>query len=120
MSPRRNLFPPDLHILMFQPVLLLVLITALSSVLLPIINGIRHPSVNGWLTTFYIAASVALLGTALLFVAKLPQYRAGNFWQVGFRHLPPSHQRRYRLAFVLIVPSCLALLSLLALVARVR
>ncbi|RYD75035.1 MAG: hypothetical protein EOP84_18925 [Verrucomicrobiaceae bacterium] len=120
MSPRRNHFPRDLHLLIFQPVLMLVMMVALSSILFPLINGIRHPSPSGWLIAFYIATSAALLGTGLLFFAKLPQYRAGSFWRLGFRHLPALHQRLYRLAFLLIVPSCLALLLLLMLGARVR
>lgn len=54
------------------------------------------------------------MGTVLLFFAKLPQYRAGDFLRVGCRHLPPTQQRLYRGAYWLIIPSLVVLLALLS------
>lgn len=119
MSSLRQHFPPDLLALIFQPVLILVVALG-PGLLLSAITGLRQPSAFGWIAAFYAATSTAILGIVLLFFAKLPQYRAGSFWRVGFRHLPPSHQHLYRFAFLLIVPSCLVLLVLLPIAACVR
>jgi hypothetical protein len=81
--------------------------------LFPTINLLRHPTGLTWLWTFGIATGAALLGTVLLFVAKLPQYRTGIFLRLGARHLPPREQRLYRVSFWLIVPSVLVLVALL-------
>ena len=119
MKPQRNNFPPDMLALLFQPLVVVALAIAFSF-LFPIVSAVRHPTVGVWFTTFYVATAVSFIGALLLFLAKLPQYRAGIFWRVGSRHLPPFHQRLYRLAFLLLVPSCIALLTLILLAPRVR
>ena len=105
--------------LLFQPLIVVALAIAFSF-LFPIVSAMRHPSVGVWFTTFYAATAASIVGALVLFLAKLPQYRAGIFWRVGSRHLPPFHQRLYRLAFILLIPSCIALLILIPLASRVR
>ena len=119
MTPHRNHFPQDMLALLVQPLVIAAFAIAFGS-LLPIIFAVSHPSASGWFTTFYIATGASVFGALLLFFAKLPQYRAGIFWRIGSRHLPPFHQRLYRFAFLLLVPSCLALLILIPLAPRVR
>ena len=105
--------------LLIQPLVIAAFAIAFS-LLFPIVSAVRHPSASGWFTTFYVATGASIVGALLLFFAKLPQYRAGIFWRIGFRHLPPFHQRLYRFAFLLLVPSCLALLILILLASHVR
>ena len=88
--------------------------------LFPIVSAVSHPSASGWFTTFQVATGASIIGALLLFFAKLPQYRAGILWRIGSRHLPPFHQRLYRFAFLLLIPSCLALFILIPLASYVR
>jgi hypothetical protein len=109
MTHRRGLFPRDLLALLLQPVL-----TVATALLLPFCFGvaqtIRHPVVSP--TAFHVATTGAIFGAVLLLFAKLPQYRAGVFFRVGYRHLPRHCQGRYQLAFIVIVPSILTMIVL--------
>ena len=119
MNSRWKHFPKDMAALLFQPLGCLTVAVTIGYVF-RVVSAIRHPTVSGWLLTFHVATAVSIVGVILLLLAKLPQYRSGVFWRIGFRHLSPFHQRLYRLAFLLIVPSCLALLILIPLASRVR
>src|SRR6476659_3902647 len=112
MKPR-NLFPLDLAALLSFPITALA-VMLLMQPLFPVIHWLRHPTPVAWLWALGAATVAAIIGTALLFIAKLPQYRAGIFLRVGSQHLPPRHQRLYRAAFWLIVPSILVLVALLS------
>ena len=119
MNSSRGRFPQDLLIILLQP-LLCIPIILLSGAMLPLMGAIRHPSSAGWLMAFEIATTTALIGTLLLFLAKLPQYRSRIFWRIGSRDLPPQHQRLYRLAFLLLIPSLLTLAALVPLASRIH
>jgi hypothetical protein len=119
MSTHRGRFPPDMAVLLLPPIILVVMLVALSF-LFPFFNAVRHPTPAGWLVALYLATAGATIGTILLFCAKLPQYRSGIFFRFGPSHLPLRSQRLYRLAYRFIVPSCLALLILLMIASRVR
>jgi hypothetical protein len=106
-------------VLLFQPIAVIVMMVALG-LLFPFFNAVRHPTPTGWLTTLYVATAAAAVGIVLLFCAKLPQYRAGIFLRFGSSHLPLRSQRLYRLAYRVIIPSCVTLLILLAVASRVQ
>jgi len=106
-------------VLLSQPVIVITMVIAISF-LFPIFNALRHPTPAGCLTVLYIATGTAAVGIVLLFCAKLPQYKQGVFLRFGASGLPPRSQRLYRLAYRLIVPSCPALLVLLAIASGVR
>lgn len=90
-----------------------LLATLVMTFLFPVFNWMRHPTALPWLWALAISTGAAIVGTVLLFLAKLPQYSAGIFFQVGPRHLPRAQQRLYRRAFWLIIPSLFVLLALL-------
>ncbi len=109
----RNGISPDMAALLFSPIIILA-VSLLMGLAVPIITWFRHPTGVAWLWTLGIATGTSILGTILLFLAKLPQYRAGIFLRFGSQHLPPRQQRLYRLSFWLIVPSVVVLLALLS------
>jgi len=86
----------------------------------PVINWLLHPTSVAWLWALGIATGTSILGTVLLFLAKLPQYRAGIFFRIGSHGLPERQQRLYRISFWLIVPSIVVLLALLSAVHRFK
>ncbi|MHA3773122.1 hypothetical protein ACXR0O_16440 [Verrucomicrobiota bacterium sgz303538] len=112
----RNRFPLDLSVLLFPVPLLIV--SLLMDLLFPIVSWLRHPTPSAWLWTLGIATSAAVLGTVVLFVAKLPQYRAGIFLRIGSQYLPIREQRLYRISWWLLVPSIFVLLALYGAVHR--
>ncbi|ETK03001.1 hypothetical protein N425_01105 [Tannerella sp. oral taxon BU063 isolate Cell 2] len=77
-------------------------------------NWLRHSDASTWLCAAGIAIGISVLGAVLLFLAKLPEYRAGIFFRIGSRHLPSAQQRLYRLSFWLVIPSVIVLLALLS------
>lgn len=108
---------PDLAAI--RSFLVIVLAVALlMEAFFPVIPWLRHPTALAWLWALGVATATSLFGLVLLFRAKLPQYRAGHFFRVGSRDLPPRGQRLYRTAFWLIVPSIIVLLALLSAVHR--
>jgi hypothetical protein len=117
MSERRP-FPTDLSALLFPLPLVLVAMLS-SSAVFSIRSWFRHPDPAEWLLVFYVATAVAFAGAAVLFFAKLPQYRERAFLRIGWRHLPRRHQRLYGIAFVLLVPSLAVLATLLRAAARI-
>ncbi len=94
------------HIILFA-------VAILSQFLFEIAIWFQYPTALSWLWAFGIAACVSVLGCVLLFLAMLPQYRAGVFFSVGSKNLTPRYQRLYRTAFWFIVPSVSLLLTLL-------
>ena len=115
----RHWFPLDLAALLSFPLVVLG-ISLPMAFLFPAINWLRHLTALPWLWALGIATATSLLGTVLVFLAKLPQYRAGIFLRVGSRDLPPREQRFYRASFWLIVPSIIALFALLSAAQRFR
>ena len=54
---------------------------------------------------YYSALGFAVVGTVLLFFARLPLYQQGIFWTVGPKLLDRSHRRLYWLAYLLVLVS---------------
>ena len=111
----RTRFPLDLAYLLSP--LPLIVAAVFGSLFFRITWWLVYPTPQAWLGILGFAFTTALTGALLLLWAKLPQYRAGIFFRVGCRQLPPLHQRLYRLAFRLIVPS-LIVVSVMLLTAK--
>jgi len=94
-------------------------VAVICTFLFPVVAVLRRPTVDAWLNCVYGALLTAAVGTLLLFCAKIPQYRAGVFWRIGCSHFPPRSRQLYRLACLLIVPSCLVLIGLLLVAHRI-
>jgi hypothetical protein len=113
----RNWFPLDIAALLSFPIIVLAVMVLMVPIF-PVINWLRHPTASAWLWALALSTGASLFGIVLLFLAKLPQYRAGIFLRVGSHDLPPRQQRLYRLSFWLIIPSVIVLLALLSAVHR--
>ena len=94
---------PALLVLLLMP-----LIALPAGMLLPALIALRRV----WVTTFWIALVVAVVGAGLLFWARLPLYRQKHFFSFGSRALPPSSIPIYRAAYALLIPSIVVLLFL--------
>jgi hypothetical protein len=109
----RNSFPSDWKVMLILQLSVPVVALLLGTVFV-VLGWLSHPTAAAWLWAFGLATGVSLIGTALLFLAKLPQYRAGVFFCLGCRHLPPRQQRLDRTSFWLIAPSILVLAVLVS------
>jgi len=69
---------------------------------------------EGDLALVWIAPPCAIIGIALLFVAKWPLYRDGKFFTFGPRTLPSRYRGLYYIAYAFIGAAVLLMLSLLA------
>ena len=69
---------------------------------------------QGDLTLFWVALTFAVIGVALLFFAKLPLYRQGNYLTFGSRALSRGRRKVYRIAYIFIGAGLLLMLLLLA------
>ena len=113
----RNQFPSDLFLLLVFPILLVVLASVGIEAISPLISWFLHPTPTPWLWAVGASLGASIARALLLFIAKLPGYRAGHFLRIGSRHLPASHRRLYATSFRIIIP---ALVTLAALVAAAR
>jgi hypothetical protein len=64
-------------------------------------------------TFVWIAVALAVIGTILLFIARLPLYRQGKFFTFGSKALSPGHRKVYRIAYGFIGVSVAMMLALL-------
>ncbi len=86
-----------------------LVIGLLAAMILPALNRIRRA--DAW-SVFGVAAAVAVLGVVLLFCARLPLYRQGQFFSFGSRLLDAPHRRLYHVAYYFIFVAVLLLLIL--------
>jgi hypothetical protein len=95
-------FPPDLLTALVVPIVVPALIA--SWVL----------SLHGtpWLWASAISFGVAIIGAALLFVAKLPLYRQGRFFTFGIQAIPQSSHGFYRWGCRLAILGCVLMFFL--------
>ena len=81
-------------------------VALLASFLLPVAARLKTADV----TTLYASGVAAgVLGVLLLFIARLPLYRAHRFRTLGPRQLDRKHRRYYWLAYVAVIVSLLLL-----------
>ncbi len=62
----------------------------------------------------WIALILAIVGLTLLFLAKLPLYRQGEFFTFGSKAMPEKSRRVYRIAYGVIGSSIILLMTLCA------
>jgi hypothetical protein len=103
MSKRNSdwYIPPDWGMFIVIPC-----IAVLSSMLLPIVAKLQTADMRA-LYGFGLGAGV--IGTVLLFVARLPLYKQRRFWTIGPMQLDRKHRRIYWLAYAFVVASLLLL-----------
>jgi hypothetical protein len=94
-------FPPDLMILFVIPI-----IAILAGVLLPVLSYLKTTDA---IILFYTALGTGVMGSMLLFLARLPLYRQRRFWTFGPSALPTFYRKLYWLAYVAIVTALLLL-----------
>jgi len=81
----------------FMPVI--AAIAVLAAMLLPSITSL------GVTRIFWIGLAAGILGTVLLFLARLPLYRQRRFWTFGPGELDDFHRRLYWLAYLVVLVS---------------
>jgi len=91
---------------MFWPFVLMILV----SIEFCALNELR--SADAW-RSFYFALTVAIVGIAILFLARLPLYRQRKFLTFGPRLLDARHRKLYWTAYFFIGISVLSLVRLL-------
>jgi hypothetical protein len=72
----RNQFPADLFLLLPVPLIAIGFASLATEAISPLISGFRHPTPTVWLWAVSVSLGASLLGAVLLFMAKLPAYRA--------------------------------------------
>jgi hypothetical protein len=84
----------------FMPVS--AVIALLAATLLPSITSLR-----GMVLTrlFWIGLAAGIVGTVLLFLARIPRYRQRRFLTFGPRELDRLHRRLYWLAYLVVFVS---------------
>lgn len=97
--------PPDIGCLFFF-YFAFPIIAILSGMLLPLIARFKSGNVIG---IFYSALALGVLGTVLLFFARLPLYRKRQFLTFGPGQLSGIHRRLYWLAYLFVAVSILLL-----------
>ena len=85
---------------------LLPCIAMLAGIFLSLIALLQTADMRA-LYGFGLGAGV--MGTFLLFIARLPLYRQRRFWTIGPKHLDQKHRRAYWLSYVFVVVSMLML-----------
>jgi hypothetical protein len=97
--------PPDWA---FQLGLLIIIPTnvILAGTLLPVLSRLKTADV---FDLFWIGLGLGLLGTVLLFFARLPLYRQRRFWTLGPGALPRFHRKLYWLAYTAVFIAVLLL-----------
>ena len=94
--------PPDALALLLIP-----FVALLAGVLLPVVARLKTTEVG---TLYGIGVGAGILGSVLLFLARLPLYRQRRFWTLGPRQLDRKHRWFYWLAYACIAGSLLLLL----------
>src|SRR5436190_13258669 len=94
-------FPADLRML-FSTEAIMLMVGVVVAFAFSAVGWLSELTPVAWSWWVRSSLAMALLGAAMLFVAKLPQYRAGAFFRFGSRHLPRRHQRLYWVALAVI------------------
>lgn len=97
--------PPDIGFL-FSFYFVLPIIAILSGMLLPLLARFKSGDVVG---IFYSALALGVVGTVLLFFARLPLYRKRQFLAFGPGQLSGIHRRLYWVAYLFVAVSILLL-----------
>jgi len=93
-------FPVDMVALVSMPIFSMLAILLAVQV---------YNTSRGDPTLFIVAVGMGLIGTGLLFAARLPLYRQRKFFSIGPRELDACHRKLYKAAYIFIVPSIVML-----------
>lgn len=94
-------FPPDLAAL-FAPYWIVLPVLLVSARLWTWMKAAIH---DGDLTLLWVAIAFGAVGSAFLFLAKLPLYRRGQFLRIGPGSLDHPHRLLYRWAYFFVSAS---------------
>jgi hypothetical protein len=78
--------------------------------------GLSNAKATGNMSVFWVAVVIGVLGTMLLFFARLPLDRQGRFLSFGPRELDEKHRKIYWWAYGFIGASIYLLIELLVFV----
>jgi hypothetical protein len=107
MSKRdSNWYVPADWLWHFGMFLIIPCVALLASILLPVIARLKTADIAA---LYFSGVAAGVLGVLLLFIARLPLYRARRFWTLGPRQLDRKHRRYYWLAYVAVTVSLLLL-----------
>jgi len=97
--------PPD-WVFLFSLQFFIPVIVILAGMLLPVLSFLKTTDA---IILFYTGLGTGVMGSLLLFLARLPLYRQHRFWTFGPSALPPFHRKLYWLAYVAIITALLLL-----------
>lgn len=107
MSKRdSNWYVPADWLWHFGMLLIIPCAALMASILLPVVARLRAADIT---TLYGSGIALGILGVALLFIARIPLYRARQFWTIGPRKLDRKHRCYYGLAYVAVAVSLLLL-----------
>jgi hypothetical protein len=113
MAGNTNRISIDLYWTIFSP-LVIASIAISAGIFLPVVVSVLKSDGYGLIANLIWCFVVAIIGSFILFLAKLPQYRSGDYWKIGCSHLHRVNRFLYWLSFCLTIPSFfLALLMVL-------
>ncbi len=91
---------------LLSTLLLIPSIGVLAGILLPILDRLRNADS---VALYSIGVGAGVVGAVLLFIARVPLYRQGRFWNFGPRYLDRKHRRIYWLAYAFVSAGLLLL-----------
>ncbi len=98
--------PPDMVVTVFSPLIILGISMLTTSMFMHLQRG-------GVLAVFSVGIAAGFIGVVLLFLARLPLYRSGQFFTFGPRLLDSVHRRLYQWAYGFVTASVIVLVLLL-------
>ena len=108
MSKRRSdWYIPGDWLVFFGMLVIIPSVAMMGSMLLPAFSSLKIADIS---TLYRLGVGAGILGAFLLFIARLPLYRARLFWTFGPHLLDRTHRWYYWLAYVAVGSSLLLLL----------
>src|SRR5271166_4207423 len=103
MSKRHSdWYVPGDWLVHFGMLVIIPSMVVLGSTLLPAVVRLKTADVS---TLYAFGVGAGILGVLLLFIARLPLYRARRFWTIGPGQLDLKHRGYYWLAYVAVTVS---------------
>jgi hypothetical protein len=105
-KPNPNRYVPTDWLWHIGMLVIIPCVALMASILLPIVSLLKTADV----TTLYASGlAMGVIGVLILFIARLPLYRAGHLWTLGPRQLDRKHRCCYGFSYVLVAVSLLLL-----------